>query len=80
MDRFRGRALLLITARCFSMAGRLVTAAAAFAVCLLQALTGQRSGRGEWLAILAALTAAMLLAGPMNREARFSSPTQRTSS
>jgi len=63
-------ALMLIIASYFSMAGGLMTAAAAFAVCLLQALTGQRSGGGEWLGLtmLAALAAAMLLAVPMNRE------------
>ena len=63
-------ATLLIIASYFSMSGGLISAAAAFAVCLVQVVVRRRTGLAELLAlaILAALTVAMLRTIPMTGE------------
>ena len=63
-------AMLLMVASYFSMSGGLLSAAAAFAVCLMQVVVLRRTGLRELLAlaILAALTVAMLRATPMTAE------------
>jgi hypothetical protein len=63
-------AMLLMVASYFSMSGGLLSAAAAFAVCLVQVVVRRRTGLAELLAlaILAALTVAMLRDMPMTAE------------
>ena len=60
-------AMLLLVISYFSSAAGALSAAAAFAICLVQFAVVRRSGRGEFLALalLAAVTAAMVLYTPV---------------